>query len=165
MIVEDEAEVIRRVFELTNQRYSKMEICRLFNEEGVLTPLQSMSRRQKSDSKKAASRGLQWTSDMIRKIVDDKTYIGCMVYGKTKIPDPGTGKEVPVPRNQWKVMENHHEPIVSKEIFEKAQSIADQIHQEKQIRQGNNTVRWLCEVWKLSQKPDFKQSGSWSYPL
>ena len=121
VIVEDEAEVIRRVFELTNQRYSKMEICRLFNEEGVLTPLQSMSRRQKSDSKKAASRGLQWTSDMIRKIVDDKTYIGCMVYGKTKIPDPGTGKEVPVPRNQWKVMENHHEPIVSKEIFEKAE--------------------------------------------
>ena len=46
MIVEDEAEVIRRVFELTNQRYSKMEICKLFNEEGVLTPLQSMSRRQ-----------------------------------------------------------------------------------------------------------------------
>ena len=123
VIVEDEAEVIRRVFELTNQRYSKMEICKLFNEEGVLTPLQSMSRRQKSDSKKAASRGLQWTSDMIRKIVDDKTYIGCMVYGKTKIPDPGTGKEVPVPRNQWKVMENHHEPIVSKEIFEKAQSL------------------------------------------
>ena len=123
VIVEDEAEVIRRVFELTNQRYSKMEICKLFNEEGVLTPLQSMSRRQKSDSKKAASRGLQWTSDMIRKIVDDKTYIGCMVYGKTKIPDPGTGKEVPVPRNQWKVMENHHEPIVSKEVFEKAQSL------------------------------------------
>ena len=123
VIVEDEAEVIRRVFELTNQRYSKMEICKLFNEEGVLTPLQSMSRRQKSDSKKAASRGLQWTSDMIRKIVDDKTYIGCMVYGKTKIPEPGTGKEVPVPRNQWKVMENHHEPIVSKEVFEKAQSL------------------------------------------
>ena len=60
---------------------------------------------------------------MIRKIVDDKTYIGYMVYGKTKIPDPGTGKEVPVSRNQWKVLENHHEPIVSKEVFEKAQSL------------------------------------------
>ena len=66
VILEDEAEVVCRVFELTNQRYFKMEICRLFNEEGgVLTPVQSMSRRQKSDSKKAASRGLQWTSDMI----------------------------------------------------------------------------------------------------
>ena len=115
-----------------------MEICKLFNEEGVLTPLQSMSRRQKSDSKKAASRGLQWTSDMIRKIVDDKTYIGCMVYGKTKIPDPGTGKEVPVPRNQWKVMENHHEPIVSKEVFEKAQSL--QIRYSKKSKFDRETT-------------------------
>ena len=123
LIVEEEAGIIRRVFELTNQRYSKMDICRLFNEEGVPTPLQSMSRRQKSDSKKAASRGLQWTSDMIRKILNDKNYIGCMVYGKTKIPDPGTGKEMSVPRSEWKVLENHHESIVSKETFEKAQSL------------------------------------------
>lgn len=123
LIVEEEAEVIRRVFELTIQRYSKMDICRLFNEEGILTPLQSMSRRQKSDSKKAASKGLQWTNDMVRKILDNKTYIGCMIYGKTKISDPGTGKEVLVPREQWKVMENHHEPIVSREMFEMAQSL------------------------------------------
>ena len=34
VILEDEAEVVCRVFELTNQRYFKMEICRLFNEEG-----------------------------------------------------------------------------------------------------------------------------------
>lgn len=139
MIVEEEAEIIRRVFELTNQRYSKMEICRLFNEEGVLTPLQSMSRRQKSDSRKAASSRLQWTSDMIRKIVDDKTYIGCMVYGKTKIPDPGTGKEVPVPRNQWKVMENHHQPIVSKEVFEKAQFL--QIRYTRKSKFDRETTR------------------------
>ena len=136
--MEEEAEIIRRVFELTNQRYSKLDICRLFNEEGVLTPLQSMSRRQKSDSKKASSRGLQWTSDMVRKILNDKNYIGCMVYGKTKIPDPGTGKKVPVPRSEWKVLEDHHEPIVSKEIFEKAQSL--QIRYNKKSKFNKDTT-------------------------
>ena len=34
VILEDDADVVCRVFELTNQRYFKMEICRLFNEEG-----------------------------------------------------------------------------------------------------------------------------------
>ena len=34
VILEDEAEVVCRVFDLTNQRYFKMEICRVFNEEG-----------------------------------------------------------------------------------------------------------------------------------
>ena len=140
LIVEDEAEVIRRVFELTNQRYSKMDICRLFNEEGIITPLQAMSRRQKSDSQKATSKGLQWTSDMIRKILNDKNYIGCMVYGKTKISDPGTGKEVPIPRNQWKILENHHEPIVSKEEFEKAQSLQTRYTTKSKFPRGTTTL-------------------------
>ena len=70
-----------------------------------------------------SSRGMQWVNDSIRKILDDKTYIGCMVYGKTWIPDPGTGKEEHVPRDQWKVIEDHHKPIVSKEVFEKVQSM------------------------------------------
>lgn len=138
LIVEDEAEVIRRVFELTNQRYSKTEICRLFNEEGIPTPLQSMSKRQKSDNKKASTRGLQWTSDTIRKILNDKNYIGYMVYGKTKIPDPGTGKEVPVPKSAWKVIENHHEPIISKETFEKAQAF--QIRHTKKSKFDKETT-------------------------
>ena len=138
LIVEDEAEVIRRVFELTNQRYSKTEICRLFNEEGIPTPLQSMSKRQKSDNKKASTRGLQWTSDTIRKILNDKNYIGCMVYGKTKIPDPGTGKEVPVPKSAWKVIEGHHEPIISKETFEKAQTL--QIRHTKKSKFDKETT-------------------------
>ena len=138
LIVEDEAEVIRRVFELTNQRYSKTEICRLFNEEGILTPLQSMSKRQKSDNKKASTRGLQWTSDTIRKILNDKNYIGCMVYGKTKIPDPGTGKEVPVPKSAWKVIEGHHEPVISRETFEKAQAL--QIRHTKKSKFDKETT-------------------------
>jgi DNA invertase Pin-like site-specific DNA recombinase len=123
LIVEEEAAIIRRVFDLTNQRYSKMEICHVFNEEGIPTPLQSMSKRQKVDNRKAASKNLQWTVDMIRKIINDKNYIGCMVYGKTKVPDPGTDREVPIPKDQWKVLENHHEAIVSREVFDMAQSL------------------------------------------
>lgn len=123
LIVEDEADVIRRVYDLTINRYSKMQICQILNAEKVPTPLQSMSKRQKMDKRKAISKNLQWTPDMIRKILDDKNYIGCMVYGKTKIPDPGTGKEVPVPREQWKVQENHHESIISREVFDKVQDM------------------------------------------
>lgn len=123
LIVEKEAEVIRRVYDLAINRYSKIQICQILNVEGVPTPLQSMSKRQKVDKRKAVTKNLQWTPDMIRKILDDKNYIGCMVYGKTKILNPGTGKEVSVPREQWKVQENHHEPIISREVFDKVQEM------------------------------------------
>lgn len=55
LIVEEEAEVVRRVFELTLQRLSKTEICKLFNEEGVKTPLQYMKERQKVNQRQIAS--------------------------------------------------------------------------------------------------------------
>ncbi len=123
LIVEEEAKVVRRIFDLTIQRYSKMEICRILNEEKVPTPYQAISKRLNWKINEKSSRGMQWVNDSIRKILDDKTYIGCMVYGKTWIPDPGTGKEEHVPRDQWKVIEDHHKPIVSKEVFEKVQSM------------------------------------------
>ena len=111
LIVEEEAKVVRRIFDLTIQRYSKMEICRILNEEKVPTPYQAISKRLNWKINEKSSRGMQWVNDSIRKILDDKTYIGCMVYGKTWIPDPGKGKE------------DHHKPIVSKEVFEKVQSM------------------------------------------
>lgn len=128
LIVPEEAEVIRRVFDLTLQRFSKIEICRLFNEEGIPTPLEMMKKRQKVDSRRVESGHLTWTTDMVRKILNNKSNYGCMVYGKTKINEPGTGKEIVVPRCEWKVFENHHEPIISKEIYEQAQAL--------QIRHG-----------------------------
>ena len=78
---------------------------------------------------------------MVRKILNDKNYIGCMVYGKTKIPDPGTGKEVPVPRSEWKVLENHHEPIISKEIFEKAQSLQIRYNKKSKFNKDTTLLR------------------------
>ena len=29
----------------------------------------------------------------------------------------------------------------------------------------DSTIRWLCKMRELPQKPDFKQSCSWAYPL
>lgn len=123
MIVEEEAAVIRRVFDLTLQRYSKEDICQLFNDEQLPTPLEMMQKRQKVDVSKIQSGHLIWTVDMIRKILGNKSNYGCMVYGKTKVTEPGTNKEIIVPQKEWKVIENHHEPIISKEIFEQAQML------------------------------------------
>ena len=54
VIVEDEAEVIRRVFELTNQRYSKMEICRLCTDSLAVHEQTTEIRQQESCIKRTA---------------------------------------------------------------------------------------------------------------
>lgn len=44
-----------------------------------------------------------------------------MVYEETKQELPGTGKKIVLLREEWKVFENHHEPIVEKETFNEVQ--------------------------------------------
>ena len=68
LIVEEEAKVVRRIFDLTIQRYSKMEICRILNEEKVPTPYQAISKRLNWKINEKSSRGMQWVNDSIRKI-------------------------------------------------------------------------------------------------
>lgn len=120
-IVEEEAKIVRRIFKLASENYSNKEISRVLNGQHVLTPLQSMGRRQKTGQERASSENLKWTGEMVHRILTDKNYIGCMVYGKTVIEEPGTGKEKRVPKSQWKIYQGHHAPIVTEKEFYQVQ--------------------------------------------
>ena len=62
-----------------------------------------------------------WQAGTVKAILTNETYIGNMIYEKTKQELPGTGKKIVLPREEWKVFENHHEPIVEKDIFNEVQ--------------------------------------------
>jgi len=49
-------------------------------------------------------------------VLEYRTYTGVMIYGKTKKLDYKS-KEIAVPKEEWTIMENMHEPIISKETF------------------------------------------------
>ncbi len=132
LIVEEEAAVVRRIYELASERYRRVEICRILNKEGIPTPSQSMRKRGVNVAKQSC--GTQWTEWMVVRILEDRTYIGCMVYGKTHVKDPGSKKEIYVPKSCWKVIENHHKPIVSKELYEKVQT--------RKVRGNNNRGKY-----------------------
>lgn len=54
---------------------------------------------------------------MVRKILDNRFYLGEMAYGKSKRKSVGSKSEVKLPKCEWKVIENHHEPLVTPELF------------------------------------------------
>ena len=59
-------------------------------------------------------------------VIRNETYCGMMVYGKrTNVKDPKTGKVSPKmkARSEWYRAEGLHEPIISRELFERAQAI------------------------------------------
>lgn len=64
----------------------------------------------------------KWTKDMISNILKNEIYTGTLITHKKRTVNI-RGKAVKLPKEEHFIFENHHEPIISKEIFNLAQEI------------------------------------------
>ena len=58
----------------------------------------------------------------IRKILNNRFYLGEMAYGKSVRKSVGSQNGIAVPKEDWKVIRNHHEALISEEIYEQVSS-------------------------------------------
>lgn len=114
--VEPEASIIRRIFQMTVEGYSSTKIAKIFNEEGVKTPMEYKIERGIATMKPRKNRFL-WDASTICQMLRNNFYAGDLVYGKYETDIVG-GKARLKPRNEWKIYYNHHEAIIDREIFD-----------------------------------------------
>lgn len=110
-IKEDEAVVVRKIFDMALSGYTCVQIARQFNKEGVKTPKQFKAKDNKI---------LEWHSSTICHILKNEIYVGDIVYEKYYKKEVG-GKSYLKPRSEWKIYHNHHEPIISRQVFDRVQ--------------------------------------------
>ena len=79
-----------------------------------------------------------WTKDMVSNILKNEIYIGTLITHKKKSINI-RGKVVKLPEEEHFRFENHHEAIISKEVFNLAQEIRKK--RNKQNTSGANTKR------------------------
>ncbi len=119
LIAEDEAAVVRRIFELTENGYTSTQVAKLFNREKVKTPIEFKIEKGRT-TRNPKGRGFLWTTPVICRILTNPVYAGDVVYGKYEKDFVG-GKNHLKPREEWKVFRNHHEPIIDRERFDRIQ--------------------------------------------
>ncbi len=119
LIAEDEAEVVRRIFSLTVEGYTSVEIARLFNQMGVRTPVSYKIEKGRT-SRVPKGKGFLWSSGTICQILRNEIYIGNIVQKKYQ-KNPADGKTHLRPCEEWITAYNHHKPIIDREIFDKVQ--------------------------------------------
>jgi len=73
-----------------------------------------------------------WSAERITEILRNEIYIGNMVHGKTKKISYKSEKCIRVDRKDWIVVENTHEPLVERDLFDKVQVL---IASRKRTRQ------------------------------
>ncbi|EGY79370.1 Recombinase [Peptoniphilus indolicus] len=107
-INEEEAKIVRYIFKRYLEGNGGSVIGRELEEQGYLTP------RGKT----------KWSDTTVLGIIKNEKYIGDILMGKTFTVDPITKRRLANFGESDKYhIENHHEPIISREDFEKAQEI------------------------------------------
>ena len=115
VIDEEVAPVVRRIFALSLSGMSCRNIATLLNQEGVPTPA---TYANLPVAKPGPYTGL-WSSERISDMLQNETYIGNMVQGRSVKISYKSKKCLRQDPANWVVVEGTHEPLVDAETFRK----------------------------------------------
>ena len=123
-IVDDEAaDVIRRIFDRAASGWDLHMIADELNAMKIDTPNKYHRRKgTKNYYRKVSDKEDLWNIEQLRVIVRRVEYAGHVANHKRESVHMGI-KTKHIPDREWYVIENHHTPIISQEIFDKAQQI------------------------------------------
>lgn len=125
IIVDDIAsKVVRDIFKYRLSGLSINKISDKLNEDGVLSPLEYKKSVgiTVSTSFKKKEKAL-WTPKAIHRILQNPIYIGTLEQLKTTKPNFKVNKSVKVPKEEQIIIEDAHEPIIDKQLFENVQKL------------------------------------------
>lgn len=77
----------------------------------------------------------KWNDVTVRCILTNSAYIGDCVHNKHTRVD---GKKVKVPREEWIVIENTHEPLIRREDFDRVQEMLEENTEKFRSTHGSN---------------------------
>jgi len=125
-IIPDEktAFIVKEAFDLLLEGYSCNQVANIFNEKDYITCSERKEELKISKYTRNLVTGSKinkrvWTSAAISRITSNELYTGDYVYNKYKDTRIGGRKSILLPEEEWKVILNTHEAIVSREVFDK----------------------------------------------
>lgn len=122
--------IVKESFDLLLKGYSCIQIANIFNEKGYITRSERKEELKLSDYTGNLVTGSKvkkrvWTNASISQITSNELYTGDYVYNKYKETKIGGRKRILLPEEEWKVIPNTHEAIISREVFDKVKKIKE----------------------------------------
>ena len=126
LLIDDEAaDTVRKIFHLAAEGKNKGWICGYLNSQKIPTPGEYIHLK-KGQKPKAQDDTItpRWAVTTVADILRNQVYIGNTCWNKSEM-NLSTGKKmVRNSYDEWTVKEGTHEPIVSRDLFEKANEAA-----------------------------------------
>lgn len=130
------AQVVQRIYEMYVKGYGYKKIANTLTEEGIATPKKRLKQLWEEQGKTYIGPVNDiWNTASINHIIGNDFYIGTLRTNKySRRGINGTDKKVS--EEKQFVFEDFHEPILTKELFYKAQTIHDSRKREKSHYRG-----------------------------
>ena len=119
-IVPEEAEIVRKIFELYIQGNGVRKIKKYLESHGI----------------KTVTGKTEWSTSTIDRMLSNEKYVGQVLMQKSYVPDFLTGKkEKNRGQLEMYLVENAHDPIIDREIFDRVQEMKGHIKHIAQTEQ------------------------------
>ena len=118
------SKVVKEIFKYKLCGLSADKIAKKLNENGILSPMEykkSIGLNFNTGFKKKAK--CIWTAKAIFRILENPIYIGTLEQNKVTTPNHKIKKIINVPKEERIIVENNHEPITEKDVFENVQRL------------------------------------------
>lgn len=129
IIDEPAAQVVRRIFRLAAEGVGYNKTVRMFRDEKIMTPIAYFNRENPDFYKSDYWRqDFDWHVTSIRAILENEVYLGQIVYGKRRCISMKSTRTVKNAPEDWIVVENCHEPIISRELWDMVRKVLSAKH-------------------------------------
>jgi site-specific DNA recombinase len=114
--------IVQRIFNMYVDGINTLKIAKELNEENITTS----SAYNKTGNIIREPGQPQWRKGTIANMLRQRVYTGCLVQGtKENVQGKKSGHYRQKPKDEWIIVENAHEAIISEELFDIAQEILD----------------------------------------
>ena len=170
VIVEEQAEIVRRIYSLYLSGYGIKAIAKILNDEGVHTPgyynLTVLGKDIGNNKPEIAHRFL-WVNTTVKRILSNEFYVGTVVCHKSYTSKINHIRKE-LPESEWFVHDNMVSPIISRETWEQAQLLLKD-KPERNVRAssgkphhryaglikcGDCGSSFVCKIRRWRNKPD-----------
>ena len=131
---EEVAPIVRRIFEMRASGMTPRKIADVLNAEKVLTP--NDYRLAKTGVTSVTSSWHLWNTSVLRTLLDNPAYIGILAQHRTTTISYKNHKWQRRPKEDWIVIENAHEPIISKELWDRVKEVEASVSNGKPTKRG-----------------------------
>ena len=126
IIDEEAAPVVKQIYNLCLAGNGPTKIARMLTEQQILTPGTLEYRRTGSTRRYHPGYECKWATNTVVHLLENREYTGCLVNFKTEKPSYKLKHSIENPPEKQAVFENHHEPIIDRETWERVQELRKQ---------------------------------------